>query len=245
MRKEHVGERVRLTFHPECGSGGDVTPEAKQCGFTGVVNKRQSTADLPLAILPSPGGSKVAKSAAAVSPKVKVRGQFLQRSDPRPESPGEEIIPGPEPVMWSGRIADVQLFKGLGSAVTTVERQLCQCRLTEPAVCRGVEDVGGGGGGEMLGPGAEDGGPVLVDVWAEEEGVAGGGCHGPCEDGVDGEADEAGDVDGVVPRRGSGYDFVDEAEEVAMVADLGLEGGVFVVRWRERDFGEHLGDEDF
>ena len=167
-------------------------------------------------------------------------------ADARAVEAGEEVVPGGEAVVGGGGVADVEVFEGVGGSACFVGdgAEVWFGGGAEPAVGALVDALCGGWGGEEGAPCVEDFLEGGVDVRVEVGGVAGGGAHGPVEDGVDGEADEADAVGHVGPGGGRGDEVVEDVEEVVVVSDLGGAGGIGGVGAVAGEFLEHGGDEE-
>ena len=162
------------------------------------------------------------------------------------EGAREEVVPGRVPVVRLRRVAVEELLKGVRVAggvvcdggevgfavwaepagIIVAEALLCGCfRLEE--VAPDIEDL------------LEDG----VDVGVEEEREAAGGATGPVECSTYGDADHADALCLVGPGWAGGDEVVEELEQVVVIADLHLTGGVVEVRLLIGDLLEHGGDE--
>ena len=154
---EHVVERVRLTFEPKGGGFVDIVAPAEEdrTGFAGVVNE---------------GGVFFAKGLFGE----KVSYAFLvERPNAFAELPGEEVVPGSKAIVWGGRIADVELFKGIvGRAVVAFRRYSRDGIFAQPAIWSIGENADGVWRTHVLSPPAEDFGPLFIHVFTEEESVA-------------------------------------------------------------------------
>jgi hypothetical protein len=158
------------------------------------------------------------------------------RSNPilKSESSGEEIVPGLVPVMLGFRITVEELLERLFlktalSDVGDLDETLLPA-LTEPSFFPLAQDPRALFGGQELVPSIEDLFDHLVDLRVLEDHVPSSGGHGPVEEGVDGDSDEADRVTGVRPRGGGTEDVVQHGEEVREVTDLrGVTGRVLEV----------------
>ena len=79
----------------------------------------------------------------------------------------------------------------------------------------------------------------VVDLGVEVGHIATGRTHGPVEDGVDGQSDEAHAVLPLAIRRGRHEDVVQRLQHVTVVADLWVAADLLVVTAVLRDFLEH------
>lgn len=160
------------------------------------------------------------------------------RSNPilEPESPGEEIVPRLVPMMLGLRITVKEFLERLFlktalAHIGDLDETLLPA-LPEPSLFPLSQNPRALLGGQELVPSVEHLFEHLVDLRVLEDHVPSPGGHGPVEEGVDGDSDEADRVTGVRPRGGGTEDVVEHGEEVREVADLrGVTGRVLEVRF--------------
>ena len=164
------------------------------------------------------------------------------RSNPilESESPGEEIVPRLVPVMLGFRVTVEELLERLFlktalSDVGDLDETLLPA-LPEPSLFPLTQDPRALLGGQELVPSVQDLFDHLVDLRVLEDHVPSPGSHGPVEEGVNGDSDEADRVTGVRPRGGGTEDVVQHGEQVREIADLrGVAGRILEVGFRMRD----------
>jgi len=154
-----------------------------------------------------------------------------QRTAAFAKAAGEEVVPGGEPVMRQGRVAFKILHErrhGLlrippePSGLGIVVQDGCRLRRLQESA-----------------PVVQDLLQLAVDAGVEKGGGARRGAHGPIQNGIDGEADQA----GLVEFRGLRQDVVQENQHVGIVPHPGTPHGIVLELGGVRDLLEHEREE--
>jgi predicted peroxiredoxin len=162
------------------------------------------------------------------------------------ESAREEVVPGRVPVIRFRRVTVEELLKGVRVAGCII-RDGCQVGSTmwaEPTAVVVTEAL------LRRRFRLEEAPPHIqnllehrVDLRVEEEREAAGGPHRPVERSADGHADHSDPLRLVGPRWARGDKVVEDLEEVGVIADLHVTGGVIGIRFLVGHLVEHGRDE--